>query len=130
MAQARNGFGARRRAPSHHRGRIRYGGGNRRRYIDTRLGEVHNLLDEDDIFIVMSDHGIRTAMEHSRHAMFVATGRGVPFGRADGRPTLRGVSAAIADMMGVDTSWPRTGVAPWARISSSRNQTPADGEDG
>jgi hypothetical protein len=100
------------------------------RYIDTRLGKVHNLLDEDDIFIVMSDHGIRTAMEHSRHAMFVATGRGVPLGRADGRPALRGVSAAIADMMGVDASWPRTGVAPWAKLSSSRNQTPADGEDG
>jgi hypothetical protein len=100
------------------------------RYIDTRLGEVHNLLDEDDIFIVMSDHGIRTAMEHSHHAMFVASGRGVPLGRADGRPALRGVSAAIADLMGIDSNWPRTGVAPWAKISSARNQTPADGEDG
>ena len=100
------------------------------RYIDTRLGEVHNLLDEDDIFIVMSDHGIRTAMEHSHHAMFIASGRGVPFGRADGRPALRGVSAVIADLMGIDASWPRTGVAPWSKTSSARNQTPADGEDG
>ena len=100
------------------------------RYIDTRLGEVHNLLDEDDILIVMSDHGIRTAMEHSRHAMFVATGRGVPLGRADGRPALRGVSAVVADLMGLDTNWPRTGVAPWARVSSARDQTPTRGEDG
>ncbi len=100
------------------------------RYIDTRLGEVYNLLDEDDVFIVMSDHGIRTAMEHSRHAMFVATGHGVPFGRADGRPALRGVSAVVADLMGLDASWPRTGVAPWARVSSARDQTPARGEDG
>jgi hypothetical protein len=91
------------------------------RYIDTRLGEVHNLLDEDDIFIVMSDHGIRTAMEHSRHAMFVATGRSVPRGRANGRPALRGVSAVIADLMGVNASWPHTGVAPWARVSSARD---------
>jgi len=100
------------------------------RYIDTRLGEVHNLLDEDDIFIVMSDHGIRTAMEHSRHAMFVATGRGVPLGRADGRPALRGVSAAVADLMGIDASWPRTGIAPWARTTPDRNQTPMDEENG
>ena len=100
------------------------------RYIDTRLGEVHNLLDEDDVFIVMSDHGIRTAMEHSRHAMFVAAGRGVPLRRADGRPALRGVSAVVADLMGLDASWPRTGVAPWARASSARDQTPAAGEDG
>jgi hypothetical protein len=100
------------------------------RYIDARLGEVHNMLDEDDIFIVMSDHGIRTAMEHSRHAMFVATGRGVPLGRADGRPALRGVSAAVADLMGIDASWPRTGIAPWARPAPDRNQTPMDEEDG
>jgi hypothetical protein len=100
------------------------------RYIDTRLGEVHNLLDEDDIFIVMSDHGIRTAMEHSRHAMFVATGAGVPRGRAEGQPALRGVSAALADLMGLDASWPHTGVAPWARNSSARHPTPASAGGG
>jgi hypothetical protein len=100
------------------------------RYIDTRLGTVHNLLDEDDIFIVMSDHGIRTAMEHSRHAMFVATGRGVPHGRADGRPALRGVSAAVADLMDMDTNWPRTGIAPWARPAPDRNQALLDEENG
>jgi len=89
------------------------------RYIDARLGEIYNLLDEDDVFIVMSDHGIRTAMEHSRHAMFVAAGGGVPRGRADGRPALRGVSAVVAELMGMDPRWPRTGVAPWARVSSA-----------
>jgi hypothetical protein len=96
------------------------------RYIDTRLGEVHNLLDEDDVFIVMSDHGIRTAMEHSRHAMFVVAGSDVPKGRAVGRPELRGVSAAVADLMGLDASWPRTGVAPWARPAPARRRTPMD----
>jgi hypothetical protein len=100
------------------------------RYIDTRLGEVHNLLDEDDVFIVMSDHGIRTAMEHSRHAMFVAAGRDVPNGRAIGRPELRGVSAAVADLMGLDASWPRTGVAPWARSAPVRDQAATDKENG
>jgi hypothetical protein len=37
------------------------------RYIDARLLEVHDSLDDDDVLIVMSDHGARTAMEHSRH---------------------------------------------------------------
>ncbi len=84
------------------------------RYIDARLGAVHELLDEDDIFIVMSDHGIRTAMEHSRFAFFVVTGPGVPGGRAAGEPDLRGVSRVLADLFGVATDWPETGVAPWA----------------
>ncbi len=83
------------------------------RYVDARVADTHNLLDEDDVLIVMSDHGIRTSMEHSRHAFFVATGAGVPKGRAPGSPALRGVSAVLADLMGVDTNWPRTGVAPW-----------------
>jgi len=100
------------------------------RYIDTRLGQVHNRLDEDDIFIVMSDHGIRTAMEHSRHALFVATGRGVPHGRADGEPALRGVSAALADLMGLDADWPHTGVAPWARTAVANDSTPANAKGG
>ncbi len=88
------------------------------RYIDARLGATHNALDEDDVLIVMSDHGIRTSMEHSRQALFVAAGRGVPTGRAAGQPDLRGVSAVIADLMGLEQSWPRTGVAPWTRPDS------------
>jgi hypothetical protein len=100
------------------------------RYIDARLGETHNLLDEDDIFIVMSDHGIRTAMEHSRHALFVATGRGVPAGRADGWPALRGVSAVVADLMGLEENWPRTGVAPWARAASASQESSEDKDAG
>ncbi|MGE4609254.1 MAG: hypothetical protein AAEJ52_21170, partial [Myxococcota bacterium] len=83
------------------------------RYIDARLADTNNLLDEDDVLIVMSDHGIRTSMEHSRHAFFVATGAAVPVGRAPGRPALRGVPAVLADLMGIETDWPRTGVAAW-----------------
>jgi hypothetical protein len=84
------------------------------RYIDDRLGAVSDLLDEDDVFVVMSDHGIRTAMEHSREALFVAVGARVPVGRAPGRPHLRGVSRVVADLLGVATTWPDTGVAAWA----------------
>jgi hypothetical protein len=84
------------------------------RYIDARLGGVDAALDADDVLIVMSDHGIRTAMEHSREAIFVAAGGGVPKGRAAGRPALRGVARATADLLGVATRWPDTGVAPFA----------------
>jgi len=84
------------------------------RYIDARVAEAHDGIDADDIFIVMSDHGIRTTMEHSRYAMFVVTGPGIPAGRAPGRPSLRGVPVVLADLLGVRTDWPHTGVAPWA----------------
>ncbi len=83
------------------------------RYIDARLGAVHDLLDGDDVLIVMSDHGIRTAMEHARQAIFVAAGPGVPHGRAPGTPELRGVARTLADLLGVATDWPDTGVSPW-----------------
>jgi hypothetical protein len=84
------------------------------RYADARIADVHARIDADDVFIVMSDHGIRTAMEHSKHGLFVATGPGIPHGRAPGRPELRGVSAVLADLLGVETVWPRTGVAAWS----------------
>jgi len=83
------------------------------RYVDARIAALHRHLDADDVLVVMSDHGIRTAMEHSRHAMFVATGAGVPTGRAPGRPDLRGVPRVVADLLGVPTDWPETGVAAW-----------------
>lgn len=84
------------------------------RYIDARIGALHALLDTDDVLVVMSDHGIRTAMEHDRPALFVATGAGVPAGRAPGSPSLRGVARVLADLLGIATTWPDTGVASWA----------------
>jgi hypothetical protein len=88
------------------------------RYLDARLAPLDAALDADDVLIVMSDHGIRTAMEHSRDAIFVAAGDGVPVGRAAGRPALRGVARTSADLLGVATSWPDTGVAPFAAVRS------------
>ncbi len=83
------------------------------RYIDARLGELYDALDRDDVLIVMSDHGIRTAMEHDRDAIFVAVGGGIPHGRAPGRPDLRGVPRVVADLLDVPTDWPETGITPW-----------------
>lgn len=93
------------------------------RYIDSRLGGVHDLLDEDDVFVVTSDHGIRTAMEHAHQALFVATGAGIPPGRSPGTPALRGVSRAIADWLGVATAWPQTGVVPGATALATGTPT-------
>jgi hypothetical protein len=98
------------------------------RYIDARVAEVYERTDADDVFIVMSDHGIRTTMEHSRHAIFVAVGPGIPAGRAPGRPSLRGVPAVLADLLGVRTDWPETGVAPFSRALAAATDGDAAAE--
>jgi hypothetical protein len=91
------------------------------RYIDARLGDLDAALDVDDVLVVMSDHGIRSAMEHESDALFVAVGGGVPSGRAAGRPDLRGVARTLAGLMGVDTVWPATGVAAWLEADEERH---------
>ncbi len=83
------------------------------RYIDERLASLHALLDEDDWLVVLSDHGIRSSMQHEEDAIFVVAGAGVPQGRAPGRPALRGIPRTFASMFGVVTDWPETGAAPW-----------------
>ncbi len=84
------------------------------RYLDRRIGELESHLDEDDILIIMSDHGIRTSMEHDTRCLFIAAGAGVPQGRLAGRPHLRGVPRLLADLLGAETDWPRTGIEKWA----------------
>jgi len=81
------------------------------RYLDRRIGELWNALDADDVLVVLSDHGIRTAMEHADDAIFVAVGPGIAPGRAPGRPEIAGVPRALASLFGVETVWPETGVA-------------------
>ena len=82
------------------------------RYLDARLGSLHAELDADDLLVVMSDHGIRTAMEHDKPALFVATGPGLPVTRVPGTPSLRGVPRALAQLLGVETPWPDAGLIP------------------
>ncbi|MFN7973395.1 MAG: alkaline phosphatase family protein [Acidobacteriota bacterium] len=84
------------------------------RYVDLRVGELSNALDEDDVLVVMSDHGIRTAMEHDPRCIFIAEGAGIPAARIPGTPALRGIPRMIAALVGVDTDWPATGVECWA----------------
>jgi hypothetical protein len=82
------------------------------RYLDVRLGEVAAQLDADDVLVVMSDHGIRTAMEHAEEAIFIAAGPGLPRMRVPERPSLRGVPRALAQLVGVQTAWPDAGLVP------------------
>jgi hypothetical protein len=84
------------------------------RYIDRRLGEIWNALDADDVFVVMSDHGIRTSLEHEEDAIFVAVGGDLPRARADGSPHLRGVASFLAGLFGIETTWPDTGLGKQA----------------
>jgi hypothetical protein len=84
------------------------------RYVDARVGALWSALDQDDTIVLMSDHGIRTAMEHDRPAIFLVHGPGVPQGRAEGNPHLRGASRVFAALLGIDTGWPDTGIAIWA----------------
>lgn len=83
------------------------------RYLDHRLEALSKALDRDDVLLVMSDHGIRTPMEHDRRALFLAAGGGVAPGRIPGSPPIRTVSGWVADMLGVDTDWPGAGDTPW-----------------
>jgi len=84
------------------------------RYLDARLGVLSSALDADDLLVVMSDHGIRTAMEHDEAALFIVTGPGIPVTRVTGAPSLRGVPRALAQLVGVETPWPDAGLAPRA----------------
>lgn len=93
------------------------------RYVDRRLGELFEALDRDDILVVLSDHGIRTPLEHDRRALFVAAGGDVPPGRAAGQPALRGVGRLLADLLGVPTAWPATGIEQLVASLSSESQT-------
>jgi hypothetical protein len=83
------------------------------RYIDERLAGLEGVLDQDDWLVYLSDHGIRSSMQHEEDAVFVAIGEGVPTGRAPGQPSLRGVPRSLAAMLGVETDWPAGNATPW-----------------
>lgn len=84
------------------------------RYLDARIGALQGRLDRDDLLIVLSDHGIRTAMEHGRAALFVANGDPAPVGRSSTPHDLRGVPRVLAQLFGIATAWPDSALAPWA----------------
>ena len=50
------------------------------RYIDTRTGQLLDALDEDDVLIWRSDHGIATSLSHGPRAVWLAVGDKIPRG--------------------------------------------------
>ena len=90
------------------------------RYLDARLGDLSAALDADDLLVVMSDHGIRTAMEHDRPALFVVVGPGIAAARVPGTPSLRGVPRALARLVGVETGWPDAGLVPASAFAEAK----------
>lgn len=89
------------------------------RYIDERLAVLDTLLDRDDWLVYLSDHGIRSSMQHEEDAIFAVLGEGVPRGRAPGMPALRGVPRSFAAMFDIETDWPETGASPWLEQGSA-----------
>jgi hypothetical protein len=87
------------------------------RYIDARLAGLSARLDDDDWLVVLSDHGIRTSMQHEEDAIFFISGPGVRPGRTPGMPHLRGVSRVLANLLGESPNWPDTGVLPAAVVA-------------
>lgn len=54
-------------------------------YLDEVVGELRASLDEDDLFLLISDHGIKDGLSHHPEAMFIGEGPGLDGvgGRAD-----------------------------------------------
>jgi hypothetical protein len=81
------------------------------RYIDDRMAEVYYQMDEDDVLVVMSDHGIRTGSQHESDALFVMLGPQIPNTRIAGVPDLKGVPAVLARLLDLDVpEWPTAGL--------------------
>ncbi len=90
------------------------------RYLDARTAEIAAALDADDVLLVVSDHGARTALQHDEAALFVAAGAGIPAGvRLDGTPDWRGLPRLIGELAGVPDA-----VADFPRSSLSDMLTP------
>ena len=89
------------------------------RLIDHRLRKLQSRLGAGDVLIVMSDHGIRTPLEHDERALFLALGPGVEPGRNSGTPPIQEVSGWIAELLGVAVEWPGTGPKDWIRPPAS-----------
>lgn len=81
------------------------------RFIDFRLREILPKLDADDVLVVMSDHGALTSLQHDHPAVFLMWGAGATAMRVPGTPSLRGVPRLLADLLGVPSNFPETGLA-------------------
>ena len=66
-----------------------------------------NQLQEDDLLMVVSDHGIETATKHHPRAFFALYGGTVRHGQLEGEPEFHGLAHLMAKLMGKETSFPQ-----------------------
>ena len=64
-------------------------------------------MDEDDVIIVMSDHGIRTPFQHDPRAVFLMVGPGVRPGALHDPIQIETVPSLLAHLFGVKMAWPK-----------------------
>ena len=64
-------------------------------------------LQEDDLLMVVSDHGIETATKHHPRAFFALYGGEVRHGQLEGEPEFHGLAHLMATLMGKDNSFPQ-----------------------
>lgn len=116
------------------------------RYLDTVVGRVRSLIDDDTTMVVLSDHGFRVSTaepllngSHSDTAVFLAVGRAVKPGRVDLHvfdvaPTLYALLGlpAGADMRGkvLTEAFDVAAVAPVASWRLDRVAVEAGAADG
>lgn len=80
------------------------------RYADRRLAGLAGRLDEDDVLLVISDHGARSSLEHDESCLLL--GLGVRPTRLLGTPAFDGLPRALARLRGLELEgWPDTGIA-------------------
>lgn len=96
------------------------------RYCDERLGQLHNSLDQDDVLVVMSDHGLSSHMAHDRRSLFLVAGGDVPVGRSKVIVPLFGLPRMLADLLGVPTEWRRSGLEGWIKHLPGKGEEPKE----
>lgn len=72
------------------------------RYVDHRLAAVLPQVDEDDVLVVFSDHGIQNAVEHDEQALFLALGGGIEPATFDDVVPLDGIPHLLLSLLNVD----------------------------
>ena len=70
------------------------------RYADDSIGTLRKLMDADDIFILLSDHGSRDMVRHHRDSVFAAAGDGIPRNRYLGRSDIRVFPGWVVALLG------------------------------
>ncbi len=115
---------------------------NNLRYIDDSLGRFLSVLDDDDLVILLADHGEEfwdhddfehghTLYDELLHVPMIVRGPGFSAGRTDVPVSLLDVAPTIAAALGLPapemTGWPLQGIADGSRVAEFRARPQAFG---